>query len=180
MEPEEIGLIGLDVVFSGLSLVAMYKCVMVVRKGRARRRNREEMIMMEEGVGANDGGEGVEEGAAADDGVGNSNEVNIEDEVNRDIITLVYADEDAIKALVSRLPRKLTNPQNTCLSQSETEPKIDSSAVDTLRAVIEAILLNKGGLKFSESENLNARELIVEVKRQLSWILENRYKLESE
>ena len=63
----------------------------------------------------------LEEGAADVDGGGNSNEVNIEDEVNDDM----NLDEATIEALVIRLPRKLTNPQNTRLKQSKTEPKID-------------------------------------------------------
>ena len=198
---EQTAKTGAEVLLAALMLAAGKKVVTTVKERRARRNRGEEIIMMEEGEVAEDGGEIVEEGAAADnrggnsnevniehvandggeiveegaaddDGGGNSNEVNIEDEVNDDM----NLDEATIEALVIRLPRKLTNPQNTRLKQSKTEPKMDSSAVDTTKSVIEAILLNQGGIKFSESENSNAREMIVEVKRQLAWRLKNKYR----
>ena len=156
-----------EILCAGLSLVALRQCyIYVAKKCRARRNKPEEIIMMEEGAGT------------VDNGGGNSNDVNMEEQVDDDMINFDWADDDAIKALIKSLPRKLKNPLNTCLSQSETEPKIDSSAVDTIRALIEAILLNQGGLQFAESENSNARELIVEVKRQLAWRLENKYDFE--
>ena len=107
-------------------------------------------------------------------GGGNLNEANREiDTTGR---ALDWADEDTIKALVSELPRNLKNPQNTCLSKSEKKSKLDSCAVDSARSVVEAILLNQGGTKFSGSENFKAREVIEAVKLILAWRLQNEYK----
>ena len=63
-----------EVLLAGLSLVSIREIVLAVKKCRARRKKRVEIIMMEEG------GAGT-----VNDGGGNSNDVNMEEQVDDDI-----------------------------------------------------------------------------------------------